>query len=314
MPPRPPTRRLSERGTSETPTRRLSERGTSESKPATIRLRALLPSLKPAEARVARVFLEPDSGEPHPTISSVAARAETSTATVVRLFQRLGYRHFKAFWMDLTLDAHRDEAAGATTEATGDIDRSDSLPDIVAKVYTNSWLSLADTARTLDVGALAEAIELISGAARVDLFGAGAGAVVLHDLQQKLSRIGQTALFWPDTHAAWTAAAALPPGGVALGVSHSGETVDTVEFLRLARARGVRTIALTNHGESPITEHAEVVLLTAAREDPFRSGALGSRTAQLLVLDCLFIGVAQANYDGSMEALRETLRVLRSRR
>ena len=274
----------------------------------------MLPSLNPAEARVARVFLEPGGIGPHPTISSVAEQAETSTATVVRLFQRLGYRQFKAFWMDLALDARRDEAAGASAEATGDIDRSDSLPDIVAKVYTNSWLSLADTARALNIDRLAEAIELLSAAERIDLFGAGAGAVVLHDLQQKLSRIGQTALFWPDTHAAWTAAAALPPGVVALGVSHSGETHDTVEFLRLARARGARTIALTNHVESPITEQADVVLLTAAREDPFRSGALGSRTAQLLVLDCLFIGVAQANYDGSMEALRETLRVLRSRR
>lgn len=305
---------MSRRSSEHTAHREPAAHGESSPESATIRLRAVLPALKPAEARVARVFLEPGGVGRHPTISSVARSAETSTATVVRLFQRLGYRHFKAFWMDLTLDARRDEAAGATTEATGDIDRSDSLPDIVAKVYTNSWLSLADTARSLDTEALAAAIDLLAGARRIDLFGAGAGAVVLHDLQQKLSRIGLTALAWPDTHAAWTAAAALPAGVVALGVSHSGETRDTVEFLRIARARGARTIALTNHGRSAITEHADVVLLTAAREDPFRSGALGSRTAQLLVLDCLFIGVAQANYDGSMEALRETLRVLSSRR
>ncbi|NNG20999.1 MurR/RpiR family transcriptional regulator [Naumannella sp. ID2617S] len=279
-----------------------------------VRLRAVLPTLKPAEARVARAVLDLAGQEPHPTIQAVADRAETSTATVVRLFQRLGYGKFNAFWMDLTLDARRDEAVGASVETTGDVDREDSLADIVAKVYTNSWLSLDDTARHLDTEELARAIEFITGAVRVDLFGAGAGAVVVHDLQQKLARIGLTALAWPDAHASWTAAAALPPGAVALGVSHSGETRDTVEFLRIARGRGARTIALTNHRESALCEHADVVLLTAAREEPFRSGALGSRTAQLMVLDCLFIGVAQANYDASMDALRSTFAVLRPRR
>ncbi len=48
------------------------------------------------------------------------------------------------------------------------------------------------------------------------------------------------------------------------------------------------------------------MLTTAARETGFRSGALGSRIAQLMVVDCIFIGVAQSNYDRSMEALRDT--------
>ena len=54
-------------------------------------------------------------------------------------------------------------------------------------------------------------------------------------------------------------------------------------------------------------------LTTAGRETQFRSGALGSRIAQLMVVDCLFIGVATASFDASMQALRATYDVTHSR-
>ena len=91
-----------------------------------------------------------------------------------------------------------------------------------------------------------------------------------------------------------------------MAVSHSGATVDTLSFLELAHNAGATTIAITNHSSSPLAEAADIVLTTAARETGFRSGALGSRIAQLMVIDCLFIRVAQADYDASMEAIRST--------
>ena len=57
---------------------------------------------------------------------------------------------------------------------------------------------------------------------------------------------------------------------------------------------------------STLAAQADVVLTTAAREVPFRTGALASRTAQMLVVDCLFTGVALATYDRSMAALKRT--------
>ena len=105
---------------------------------------------------------------------------------------------------------------------------------------------------------------------------------------------------------AWTAATTLGPGCVAVALSHSGATVDTISFLDLARSAGATTIAITNHSSSPLTEAADIVLTTAARETGFRSGALGSRIAQLMVIDCLFIRVAQLDFDASMEAIRNT--------
>lgn len=272
-----------------------------------VRMRAAMPQLRPSEERIAALFLAEPSATAALSIADLAARCETSTTSVVRFSKRMGYQHLRQLRMDVLHDATREtfETAGLP-EVSGDIDRNDTIEDIVAKVSTAETLSIADTARMLNVDALSAAVAAVVAARRVDIFGAGASSFVGMDLQQKLIRIGRIALNWPDTHAAWTSAATLEAGSVALAVSHSGTTADTVRFLALARAGGATTIALTNHGGSELAEYADIVLTTAARETGFRSGALGSRIAQLMVVDCLFIGVAQSNYDRSMAALRNT--------
>ncbi|MFG2072936.1 MurR/RpiR family transcriptional regulator [Nonomuraea maritima] len=279
-----------------------------------IRIRAALPGLRPSERRIASAFVSDPAAAANLSIAALAASCGTSTTTVVRFYRRMGYAHYKDFRIDLTRAVAREElAASSLPEVSGDIDRNDSLEGIVSKVALNETLSIADTARSLDTAALAEAVRLLLAARRIDSFGVGASALVSLDLHQKLSRIGRTAINWHDSHSAWTSAATLTPGCVAVAISHTGATTDTVEFLSIARRSGAATVAITNFRDSPLAGQADVTLTTAARETEFRSGALGSRIAQLMVVDCLFTGVAQASYDASMTALRNTYAVVRDR-
>jgi DNA-binding MurR/RpiR family transcriptional regulator len=81
-----------------------------------------------------------------------------------------------------------------------------------------------------------------------------------------------------------------------VGLSHSGETLEVLEPLRRARSQGARTVAITNYPRSPIARTADIVLITAARDVTFRTGGLAGRHAQMIVLDALYIGVAQRDY------------------
>jgi DNA-binding MurR/RpiR family transcriptional regulator len=157
-------------------------------------------------------------------------------------------------------------------------------------------------------------VDAINGAGRVDIYGAAASGFVASDFQQKLHRIGRTAFAWPDVHLALTSAALLGKGDVAIGISHSGTTSDVIEVLQQARARGATTVALTNFPRSPITEVADFVLTTAARETTYRSGAMASRLAQLTVVDCLFVGVAARNRTKARRALEVTAEAVQTHR
>jgi DNA-binding MurR/RpiR family transcriptional regulator len=111
-----------------------------------------------------------------------------------------------------------------------------------------------------------------------------------------------------------SSAALRDSGDVAVGLSHTGTTVDTIDALREARSHGATTVAVTNFPWSPITEVADLVLLTAARETAFRSGAMTSRIAQLTVVDCIFVLLAQRDLPATRVALDRTFAAAQAKR
>lgn len=280
-----------------------------------VTIRAALPTLRPAERRVAEAVLDDPAAVAGRSISALAEQCSTSGATVLRFCHAVGYRHYPDLRIALARETSREEADnGPSAHLSGDISPTDSLDQIVAKIAYNDARAIEDTAATLDLGALSRAIDAVVSAERVDIYGIGASGFVAQDLHQKLHRIGLLSSVWPDPHAALTSAALLGPDDVAIAISHTGTTIDTIEALRVAAGGGATTVAITNFGRSPLTEHARHVLATAARETTFRSGAMSSRIAQLAVIDCLFVGVAQRSYERTMKALERTYAAVQGRR
>jgi len=270
-----------------------------------VRIRSLLPGLARAEQRVAQVVLEAPSSVARRSITEVALAANTSETTVTRFCKAVGVGGYPQLRIALAADTARSEAR-SSRNLGGEISTEDDLASVISKVSFADARAVEETAEQIDVAILQEVIELVATAGRVDVYGVGASAFVAADLQQKLHRIGRISFAWSDTHIMLTSAAVLSPGDVAIGISHTGATTDTVEALRVAREHGAVTVALTNFPRSPITEVADHVLTTAARETTFRSGATASRIAQLTVIDCLFIGVAQRHMDAAVNALDAT--------
>ncbi|WP_218566160.1 MurR/RpiR family transcriptional regulator [Vallicoccus soli] len=285
------------------------EQGGAAGAPLLVRLRAALPDLAPAERRVGQRVLDDPYGTAALTISELAQAAATSETTVIRFCKALGLPGYPQ--LRLTLAAESG-GGGAAQEVGAEIGPDDDLRDVVAKVAWADARAVEETAQQLDVPALERVVDALAGAARVDVYGVGASAFVAADLQQKLHRIGRVAFAWSDTHIALTSAALLRPGDVAVAVSHTGTTAEVVEALRLAGRRGATTVAVTNFPRSPVARAADHVLTTAARETTYRSGAMASRIAQLVLVDCLFIGLAQRLLPEAREALGVTYEAVRA--
>lgn len=282
--------------------------------PITVAIRGSVERLQPAMRRVAdRLLADPGTASTM-TISELAAQCTTSEATVVRLCHTLGLKGYPQLRLALATELGRRESADDSHASSPDIEPGDDLAAVVEKIAYADARAVEDTARTLSVGALEAVVTAIAGARRVDVYGIGASSFVAADLQQKLHRIGLVVFAVPDPHTAMTSAALLTDADVAVGISHSGSTIDTVESLALARQRGATTVAITNVPGSPLADVAHHVLVTAGRETTFRSGATASRLAQLTVVDCIFVGVAQRTYDESQQALRVTRDAVQGRR
>jgi glucosamine--fructose-6-phosphate aminotransferase (isomerizing) len=87
-------------------------------------------------------------------------------------------------------------------------------------------------------------------------------------------------------------AAPMPEGGVALFVSQSGETADTLEALRYCRAQGQTILSVINVVESTIARESDAVFYTKAGPE-IGVASTKAFTTQLVVLACLTIAIAQ---------------------
>lgn len=268
-----------------------------------VRLRGLRPSLSPAEDRVAERVLADARAAAALTISELAVQARTSETTVLRFCKRLGLPGYPQLRLALAAESAQPRSRIVTDT---DINEDDTIDDIISKVAFTDASAVEETAQQLDRASLAEAADAIAGASRVDIYGIGASAIVGTDAQQKLHRIGVVAFSWNDPHIALTSAALLGKGDVAIGISHSGTTRETIESLGKARRQGATTVAITNFPLSQLVGSADILLTTAARETSLRSGATASRIAALTVVDCLYIAVAQRDLARARKAVADT--------
>lgn len=269
-----------------------------------VQIRSLLPGLARAEQRVANIVLDDPASISRRSITDVAEAAGTSETTVTRFCKAIGVGGYPDLRIALAADTAR--ASPRERDLGGDISPDDDIARVIEKISYADAKAVEETAGQLDAEVLEGLVDAVADARRIDVYGVGASAFVAFDLQQKLHRIGLTCFAWSDTHTALTSAALLREGDVALGISHTGATSETVESLRQAGQRGATTAVVTNFSRSPVTEVADHVLTTAARETTYRSGATASRIAQLTVVDCLFIGVAQRHLEQTRTALEAT--------
>lgn len=279
------------------------------------RVREALPRASAAERRVALAIIADPMQVLDMTITELAHSCGTSQASVARFCQTLGYTGYRQLRVQVATATGRERAELDRFELDDDeINPTDSLEDVVAKIAYQEARAIEQTAKAVGLTALSAAVEAIGTASRIDIYGFASSGLTAQDLQQKLHRIGLFAHCWSDIHLALQSAALLTPPAVAIGISHSGTTLETNNALAVAHKTGATTIALTNYPESTLAKQADLVLTTRARESRYRAGAMSSRIAQLALVDFLFVRVAQGRYDDVTESLRLTYEAVQDHR
>lgn len=181
------------------------------------------------------------------------------------------------------------------------------------KTAGNTIQSIKDTASILNVEALEKAVQLLLNANQIHFIGVGASGIVAADAQQKFLRINYAATAFTDMHIASTVIANAGKNDIVFGISFSGETLDIIQALQLAKENEVKTIALTHPGHTSVSALCDVHLSTSgSNEAPFRSAATSSRMAQLYLIDVLFLSLASRQYEQTAQYIDKTRHAIRS--
>ncbi len=277
------------------------------------RIKACLPSLAPAEQRVAELVLSDARAFASLPVTELAARAHVSKPTVIRFCRSVGYDGLSDFKLKL---------AGNVSEGVPFIHRSvdadDKTNDVLVKVIDNTVAAFLKyrndaSAALIEKAVLALAATCSSGQ-RIEFFGVGNSGIVAQDAQHKFFRLGVHAIAYSDGHLQVMSASLLRPGDCVVIISNSGRTRDLMDAEGIARKNGATTIVITASG-SPLAAAGHIHLAADHPEGYDRYSPMVSRLLHLMIIDILATCVAlRIGGDRLQPMLKEMKNNLRSKR
>lgn len=226
----------------------------------------------------------------HLTVSEAAAVAQVGVGTVVRACQRLGFRGFQEAKISLARDVEP-----LATRPQGEVLLDDSPGEVLAKLAAGGDEAVCRAPASVDPGALVRAVEMLHQARRVLFVGVGSSAPLAQDAAYRLATLGMSVEAPADVHVQHVRARLLGVGDVAVAVSHTGATHETLAAARGAKDAGAALIAVTSFSRTPLTELSDADLVAGGVETHFRVEAMTSRLAHLLVLDALYVSLVLAD-------------------
>jgi len=254
------------------------------------RVQACLPSLAPAEQRVAKLCLADPRAFTMLPVAQLADRAHVSKPTVVRFCRSVGYNGLSDF---------KQKLAGTVNEGVPFIHRSvdadDKTADVLVKVIDNTvaaFLKYRNEASSNQIDkAVAALVSAFQTGRQVQFFGVGNSGVVAQDAQHKFFRLGLHSTAYSDGHMQVMSASILQKGDCVLIISNSGRTRDLMDACDIARKNGATTIVITASG-SPLASAGHIHLSADHPEGFDRYSPMVSRLLHLLIIDVLATTVA----------------------
>lgn len=272
------------------------------------RIAAHVAELSPAEARVARFFGEHREEVAFLSAAEIAARLETSDATVVRAAQALGYDGLPQLKEELR-EALRSRATPALRLGRSLEELGDDPAAILEHSLAAHGALLEEARRTLRPDDFRKAVDLLGEAERIVVFGLGPNGLLAEYFALRLRRIGRDSFPLTGRGAALAdQLLGLRRGDAMVALVYEAANVEAKTALAQARKRRVPVVLITDSLAMALAGLHRVALTA-------RHGGRGLMTTNaigLVVLEALLFGLAARDRGRSLDTL-EQMNELRSR-
>ena len=171
---------------------------------------------------------------------------------------------------------------------------------------------MEETLKNFSVKTYRKTVEAIRKARLIDIYSVENSGVAAQDLLAKLLYLGLPCRYFSDSYYQRISAGSLTDEDVAVGISYSGASKDTVDAMRTAKRSGAVTIVITNFRDSPICRYADILICTS-QEQFIYGNAIYSRMTQLLIVDMIYMGIIASDYEHYVGLLDQGEKIVRER-
>ncbi|MHA6482082.1 MurR/RpiR family transcriptional regulator [Paenibacillus sp. strain BS8-2] len=278
-----------------------NRKGASEDANTLLIISSIYEALTKTEKKIADVIKKDPEAVVYVTLTDLAEMASVGETSVLRLCRKIGFKGYQEFKLALAQDL-----VVPIKNVHSQIDESDNLHDIAIKITAENTKAIENTLNLLNMDQVEKAISAIGSSKKLYFFGVGSSANTAMDGKYRFMRLGYNTEVVTDPHIMAMNAILMEEGDVLFGISTSGSTKDIVDAVKIAKQNNVFFICLTSHLRSPLTQYADVVLLSKSRETPLQGGAFSSKLSQIHVLDILSTATAIRYRSKAYEALEKT--------
>lgn len=237
------------------------------------------------ERKVADYILENIKDVIYMSITDLADACNVGEASVFRFCKTMNLKGYQEFKIVL---AHSISLDNETPQLSSEITMQDSIEELSSKVLSSNVHALTETFNLLSENDISQAVEYMINAQRIHFFGVGSSLMTAMEAKNKFMRITNKTECSLDSHLQIMSAALMTEKDVAILISYSGSTKDTIEVAKVVKERKAKIISLTRFAKSPLKSFSDITLLCGANEGPLQGGSLSAKIAQLYLLDLLY--------------------------
>ncbi len=266
--------------------------------------------LTKSEKRTADFILENMGDIYKLSIVEVSELAGVSQPTIIRFVRAIGYDGYKEFKLAV---AEEVGSKNKTSPLYGfDINKNNSLDEIPSNIIGTAIDKLEKTLKTISVEHYKQAVNAITKAEKIVIFYVENSAVTAYDLMTKLVYLGIDCNIYDDYYLQSVAADGMTEKDLAIAISYSGCSRNTVDVLKAAGNKNAQPLVITNFEHSVISKYGNIVL-TCDNGQFLYGDAIFSRVTQLAIVDMLYMGVILSDYDRYTKILENNSRLIKSR-
>jgi DNA-binding MurR/RpiR family transcriptional regulator len=257
--------------------------------------------MSPAEQRVVRFFQGNREEVLIASAAALAAKAETSDATIVRATRALGFSGLDDLRRTLA-DELRSSLSPAErlTRTLGEVGGSLSAAfEVTLDIHLRSLESLR---RAITPELFEKAVDGIAGAPRILVFGIGPSSAIAHYLVVQLGRFGLDAASLTNTGLLFADdLRKLRKGDLIIMLAYGRVYAELAALLDEVHRCGLRSFLLTDTLAATLRHRVDLVLPVARGH----SEMLSMHTATLGFIEALLVGVATKRPGETLASLKE---------
>ena len=247
----------------------------------------------PSDEKIARFVLDNMGEVLACNTNKLAELTDTSQSAIVRFVQKIGYKSFFDFKLDIAKSMDNEDI-DLKDEV---ISKGDGVRDIIKKSKSYVLSAAEKTYALFDEDDIEKSVDLINKAGKVYLAGVGSSGLVCEDFLYKLQRSGKNVTYERDAHFNLTNITNIKMDDLLICVSYAGRTKEIITAAKYANYKKTKVISITKTKKSELANFSDILLLVPEIEREIRLGAISSRFSSLMITDILYYGYISTNMD-----------------